>query len=254
MWPGHPFTPLAQRRVPLAITVSLGVLGALMLASLAQAQHFPMTLELSSGEVADFGVVHVDVDEEGGLLFEVEIDPSVVGERASLHHLYFNLEPPVDRMRIETLDTETRRPFRIHRSRRRLARSGARFDWKVDLGRHRPHKHSRRRPYSRDEAGMQQARFRISADRPLSLEDLLPLSTTRSGEVVQMALKLHAAGSPAGHRRYVGGVWEPPVVDPSSQTPQDPGLPDTSSLPPAPPGCRWLIDLLGGADPVLTCG
>jgi len=237
----------------LATLLLVVCLGALLLSTAAQAQRFPMTLELTTGEVAEFGAVHVEADAEGGILFEVEIDPTVVGDRASLHHLYLNLEPALRRLRIETLDPDAHRPYRIHRSWRRLSRSGARFDWKVDLGVHR------RRDRGERGVGRHHASFRISAGVPLAVEDLLPISMTRQGEVVQMALKLHKARTSGGHVRYVGGTWEPPIVEPPAEEPPaelppSTDLPDPDSLPPAPEGCRWVVDLFGGGDPVLTCG
>jgi hypothetical protein len=92
------------------------------------------------------------------------------------------------------------------------------------------------------------------ADVPLGVEDLLPISMTKSGESVQMAVKMRRARIDGRRLRYVGGVYEPTVEEPPvDETPTN-EPPDPGDLPPAPDGCRWQVDLFGNADPVLVCG
>ena len=76
---------------PFSILVILAMLTAVTLP--AMAEEFPLQVELSTGNVADFGTVTVTED-SGGLLFEVHVNSAVAGSRADLHRLYFNLHQP----------------------------------------------------------------------------------------------------------------------------------------------------------------
>ncbi len=96
------------------------------------AEEFPLRVELSTGKMADFGTVNVEQD-GGGLLFNVQINTAVVGNRADLHRLYFNLHEPTTNLTVETLDGAAH-PYSLRRGRRTLGGAGAFFDWSVDFG------------------------------------------------------------------------------------------------------------------------
>ncbi len=194
------------------LAVACALSAGLMAAGAATAQTFPLTLELQTGQVDDFGVVHVAADIDGALVFDVEIDPDRVGVDASLRRLFFNLLPEPSALDIESLDDEQPHRLVVRESNRKLARSGARFDWRVDFV----------PPKRKGSAGRAQAdafrrvRFRILADSPLVVEDLLPLSVTRDGEPLQMVVDLKRGRTPDGgdRVRWVGGVYEAPSEPP----------------------------------------
>jgi hypothetical protein len=188
-----------------------GIVVGLLAAGLAKAQSFPLVHELQTGQTDEFGVIHVEVDGEGALVFDVELNADRVGEKASIRRLFFNLLPETSDLWIESLDDEIPERLVVRPARRKLARSGARLDWRVDL---LPPKKSRRgAPDS-----FQHVRFRIFADAPLTVEDLLPVSMTRDGDPVQMVVTMKRGRTPEGDRvRWVGGVYEmaeePPILN-----------------------------------------
>ena len=225
------------------------------------AETFLLDTELKTGAVDDFVLVHVEADGDGALVFDVEMDPERVGARASVRRLYFNLLPETSGLWIESLgEGEESCRLRVKRMKRKLGRSGTRLDWRVDVRRKRGHGRWKHRRVRCRPAHL---RFRIFADAPLEVDDLLPVSVTRGGEAVQMVARLKRARGEDGRRvRLVGGVYEPTldppvdvVPDPDVPAPPQGGVdpPSDGELPPPPPGCRWLIDLFGGGEPRLSC-
>ena len=196
-----------------------GVLGGLVLglfaAGLAAAQSFSLTQELQTGLVDEFGVVHVEADEDGALVFDVMMDPARVGPNASIRRLFFNLLPETSDLWIEPVVDDADVRLVVRKAHRKLARSGARLDWRVDV--HLPANRARRNPDPSPAEAGHHVRFRILADLPLVAEDLLPVSLTREGTPVQMVATLQRSRTPAGERvRWVAGTYAPP------QDPEDP--------------------------------
>lgn len=193
-----------------SLSVVVGLVLTLLTVGIAHAQTFPLTMELQIGQLDDFGVVHVEADADGALVFEVEMHQDRVGDPASIRRLFFNLLPETTGVWVEPLDEseDTVERLVVRRANRKLARSGARLDWRLDF-------HAAKTPGENGSAALQFVRFRLFADAPLTVEDLLPVSLTRSGEPVQMVVTLQRGRTPEGDRvRWAAGVYEPPSEPP----------------------------------------
>jgi hypothetical protein len=180
--------------------------------------------------------VQVEEDGSGGLAFELSIDPEVLGHRAHLHALYFNLDGDPTGLQVVTEDqVNLRYLLRPGRG----AALGARFDRVISFRRDRGR---------RSNGTLQTVHFTLLADTPLSTGDLLPLSFTTRGDAVHMAARIKRTRTGRCRRTMVvGGVLEP---DPEPQPDQEP--PPTPDPDDIPIGCQIIIDLLTG-EPVLVC-
>jgi hypothetical protein len=212
------------------------------------AEEFPLRVELRSGKTADFGSVSV-VNDDGGLLFEVSVNSAVVGHRADLHRLYFNLHEPTTNLTIETLDT-VRKDYSLRRGRRAIGSAGAYFDWSVDF------ESGRKAKKGKGNDMLRHASFRILAgDEPLDVTDIMHMSASRANVNVQIAAHLRKASINGEQIRTVGGFFEagsdtsdaPPPVD-DVPPPADDGLPAADE------GCTWVIDIFTGEPLYQTCG
>ena len=216
----------------------------------ARAAELPLGVELHRGVVADYGSVWVDEDPDGGLSFEIVLKPQVLGKRAELRQLYFNLDGEFTGLAVVEAMPETARHW-LHRGRGWLRAAGARFDLGVAFWTPPSWlKRSWRRGRLRMPPPLQEIRFRLVADQVLSLEDLLPMSIGRKGEPVQVAVRVRNAalrGRPCSV--VVGGLFlpEPEAEEEDEEPTQPPGDPGG-----VPPGCELLIDLITG-EPVLVC-
>ena len=229
-----PFINATARTIPNVLCALLFVLAT---GSTAMAADFPLTSELRHGAENDYGFVHVEEDGAGGLIFHAEIDPEILGSRAHLRKLYFNLDNDVEGLELLTHDPVPRRyRLRSHGS----SRHHDLFDVSVYFGRDRGR---------RSNGTLQEVNFSLVADGPLSVSDLLPLSFTRRGRALHMATHVMRAGHRRhGHTLFLGGVYEPePEPDPEPEPEPDPD-PDLE----VPPGCELVIDLLTG-EPRVVC-
>ncbi|MCB9725285.1 MAG: hypothetical protein H6748_14635 [Spirochaetaceae bacterium] len=244
--------------------------GLLSWTGLAAAAEFPLDVELRTARTAAFGSVVVEAETDGSLLFEVRVDPAVVGDRADLDALHFNLAEDVEGLTLETLDA-VRRPYRLEPVTPRWGArgaDGARFDWRVDLDDRRSGRWMRRRGrhhpahHGLVDERLQTVHFRLRADRPLDLEDLLPVSMTHSGVTVHMAARLDHGVFEDERLCAIAGALDPaslPAPEPEPEPtpeppPPDDTVPNPGDVPPAPPGCTWVIDLFTGQPTVLECG
>ena len=217
--------PLRSRGVrrPGSAAVELVLLFALLWPCLGSAQSFPLTKELKRGDMDDYGVVFVEEDADGALVFDVAMDPEAVGEVATVRRLFFNLDLETSGLWIESLDEANAWRLRVRPARRTLGHTGLRFDWRVDFV---PMKGTGRGGDSRRDGGRMHARFRIFADAPLVVDDLMPSSIDRDGEGFQMVMDMKRGRSPEGDPvHWVGGVFEPgppPGNDPPVEPPVEP--------------------------------
>jgi len=203
--------------------------------SMATAADFPFTVELRHGEVDDYGLVYVEEDGAGGLIFSVELDPEILGPRAHLRNLHFNLDSDLEGLEVLTHDPVARR-YRLRRH--GGFKHGTPFDVSISFGRD----HGRR-----SNGTLQEVSFSLVADGPLSVEDLLPLSFTRRGQVLHMAARvMRASHKRHGRTVFLGAIYEPDP-DPGSELEPEPG-PELE----VPPGCEVLVNLLTN-EPVIVC-
>jgi hypothetical protein len=196
---------------------------------LATAADFPLTVDLRHAEVDDYGLVHVEEDGAGGLIFSVELDPEILGPRAHLRDLHFNLDGDLTGLEVLTHDPVPRR-YRLRRH--GGFRHGTLFDVSISFGSDRGR---------RSNGTLQEVSFSLVADDPLSVDDLLPMSFTRRGEALHMAASvMRASHKRHGYTVFLGAVYEPePEPEPELE-------------PEVPPGCELVLDLLT-REPVIVC-
>ena len=195
------------------LAIAFALLFGLSASGLAAAQTFPLTLELQTGQVDEFGVVRVEPDDQGALVFEVELDPTRVGADASVRRLFFNLLPETTGVWIEPLGEDDASRFVVRAARRKIGRSGVRLDWRIDF--HPPRERSRAGRSGEQDEDPGPVRFRMFADTALAIEDLLPVSLTRDGDPVQVVVDTKRGRGPDGDRvLWVGGTYQPPEEPP----------------------------------------
>jgi hypothetical protein len=199
--------------IPLTANRTLRVIAALLLIGWpAAAAEFPLTLELDTGITQDFGTVWVEENGEGGLDFELSLDPNVLGSEADLHRLYFNLADGFSGLAVQSHDAVAT-PYRLRhydlkKKQKRHGIAGAKFDFVVGFG---------NGAGERGNGVLQEASFTLLANETLLVEEQFPLSRTAEGIMVQMAV--HVQGSAYSG---VGGVLEP-EPDPGEEPGPDPG-------------------------------
>ncbi|MBW2496703.1 MAG: hypothetical protein JRF61_05465 [Deltaproteobacteria bacterium] len=184
-----------HRRAPVAALVA----ACLVAASVAFSADYPLRSALDDSVVADFGVVRVDEDGQGGLLFTVWLNPDTLGRSVDLHRLYFNLEGPLVGLSGVTED-EYRTPYEIIKRPPVAGGGGIEFDVAIDFGKGAGKKGN---------GVLQQATFHVHTARPLSLEDVGEESATAGGSLFGVAV--HVQGSDLSS---VVGVFEPPPPSP----------------------------------------
>ncbi len=200
---------------------------ALALAMPASASEFHLFTDLRSGEEDHFATAMVEEDGAGGLVFEITLDELLFPEHAHIKRLFFNLETDATGLALHSTDP-VRRPYKLRDRRHRHRR----FDFTVGFGRI----HGRR-----GNGELKTVSFTLSADQPLSIDDLLVPTTTRRGHEVHLAVKVWEGHKRSRHRRpfywprFFGGMMqapepeeEPPIV---VEEPPDSPDPDPADCP-----------------------
>jgi hypothetical protein len=179
-------------------------LPALALAALAAAPAsaltFTLDTEFDDGLTGPFATVTVN-ESGGGLDFEISIAGSPLGADADLHVLYFNLGgDPTDLTLSSTQVVST--PFTLAVDPPVAGGAGSSFDYAVRFG------NGGGPPGN---GVLQTASFRITADQPLTLASLSPLSETSQGIPANVALHVQGTALIAGaSSETVGGVVPEP--------------------------------------------
>lgn len=224
---------------PILRLSSLSLLLAGLWAGAGAADEFPLDVELRSGAVADYGSVFVEEQPDGSLFFEAVLNTQVLGRRASLNRLNFNLDGSYTGLRVVDVDPPNVRPSLMTRGGWLLA-DGARFDLALAFGRSVPWLlHHFRLLRRAGPSWLQEVRFVLVADQALSVDDLHPLSLSRSGQVAQVAARVSHTRMPGARRTlFVGGV--------RLMEPEPPPPPDDNG------DCEEVIDLITG-EIILIC-
>ncbi len=172
---------------------------------------FPLTVEFDDGVTGEFGTVMV-TESGGDLVFEVMLNPLVLGFEADLHRLYFNLDGSFTGLGVITGDPVATL-YVLLTDPRVAGGAGSTFDFGVSFGRGGGPKGN---------GTLQMVSFTLFADQALSVDDLAPISSTAAGIPVNMAVHVQETSFLEGvTSETVGGLMGEDVPDeePSSGEP-----------------------------------
>jgi hypothetical protein len=172
-----------------------------LLALASSAADYSLRDALDGSAVGDFGLVSVEEDGRGGLVFAVSLNPDNLGRSADLHRLYFNLGGSLEGISGVTEDAY-RTPYEIIKHPPVAGGAGIDFDVAIDFGKGAGKKGN---------GVLQRATFHVRAARALSLDDFGDESSTARGSA--FAVAAHIQGSEISS---VGGV----LVAPASPEPE----------------------------------
>ena len=141
----------------------------------ASALSFGFEVELDGPTGGNFATLSI-TEHDGALDFEIALAiDSDLGDEADLHAFYFNLIGDFGALEIESTDPHhPKSPYTLRSEPSVLGGAGSSFDYGVLFG---------NGAGPRGNGTLQYASFTISADQPLSIEDLFELSTAQGGEV-----------------------------------------------------------------------
>jgi hypothetical protein len=166
----------------------------------ASALTFTLDTEFDDGLTGAFATVTVN-ESGGGLDFEVSVAGSPLGPDADLHILYFNLAGDPTNVTLSSTQV-VNTPFTLAVDPPVAGGAGSSFGYGVNFG---------------NGAGppgngvLQTASFRITADQPLTLASLSPLSQTSQGILANVALHVQGTALVSGATsETVGGVVPEP--------------------------------------------
>jgi len=165
---------------------------------------FDLEVEFDTGQIGSY--VHVTIEEDlGALDFSIELGDTL-GDEADLHELYFNLLGSFTGVAIST-DDDPATPYALSSGPPILGGAGSDFDYGVNFG---------------NGAGasgnglLTAASFRLTADQPLSISDLLE-SSFASGGSIEAQLAAHVQGTDlfvGTGSETVGGIVPEPATGP----------------------------------------
>jgi len=168
----------------------------------ASAIGFYLEVEFDTGQIGNF--VHVTIEEDlGALDLRIELGDAL-GDEADLHEFYFNLLGSFTGVAISTDDAPAT-PYALSSDPPILGGAGSDFDYGVNFG---------------DGAGgtgngvLAAATFRLTADQPLSISDLLE-SSFASGGSIESQFAAHVQGTElfvGADSETVGGVVPEPAT------------------------------------------
>jgi hypothetical protein len=196
-------SPIAHRRCRSALWGALLASLALALgAGTASAVAFDLEVEFDTGAIGSFA--HVTIEEDAGALdFSIELGPAL-GDEADLHEFYFNLLGSFTGVAISTDDTPAT-PYTLSAAPPILGGAGSDFDYGVNFGN------------GAGDSGngvLSAATFRLTADQPLSIADLLE-SSFASGGSIESQFAAHVQGTElfvGADSETVGGIVPEPAT------------------------------------------
>jgi hypothetical protein len=216
---------------------------------------FSLDVELFRGTQAEFGDVVAEEDGAGGIHMVVSLDPTVTGPRASVHHVLVSMGMgglPAG-LSVVPDDPDGMRMI-VHPQRRPWLTMGAEFGAIVSMEpRHdcRHHRHHGHHPCS---AGpVQEVGFTLMADEPMSLGDVLGMTSTRNGVVTQIGVVAFGLDLGRHHRKpaLLGGLFQADPVD-DGTVDDGTGTGGTGDGQ-VPPGCIGVRDPATGEIIALDC-
>ena len=197
-------------------------LGAILIALCAAVVLVPTTASadfllrdaINGRMTADFGVVRVAEDGEGGLSIYISLNTEVLGERADLHQLYFNIVGDPGQLSGVTSD-DYATPYEILVNPATKGGMASKFDFAIDFGAGSSAKGNGR---------LQEASFHIASDsRALVIDDLLEESMTRkpSGLSMHVAAHIQGSGIPTVVGSWVSSTPPPASSEPPEEDPDE---------------------------------
>ena len=227
---------------------------------------FDLGLDLYSGDEGAFGTVVVTEDGDGGLHFQLSLDPNVVGERATMRRLFLAMGDMREALRAIPDDRDAVKML-AHRQHYSWHTLGAEFGVIPNIRaasiemkpRYEHRKHERRwrkhRRFWRPEA-LQDVGFTLVAREPLALADVLGMTATWQGEGMQIGLQVRHAKLGRHHRSpaMLAGLFEADAPPAPAPTPPGgggssgggSGGPTTTPGTVVPPGCFGELDPVTG--------
>jgi hypothetical protein len=178
----------------------LAAIGALAIqAAPASALSITLNVEFDDGTIGPHATVTI-TESGGGLDFEVSLAGTDLGAGSDLHEFYFNLAGDPANIQL-TSSQVVNTPFALLSEPSVAGGAGSSFEYGVDFG---------------DGGGppgngvLKSASFRVTADQPLTLASLAPLSETSAGIEVHFALHVQGTSAPFSTSETVGGVIPEP--------------------------------------------
>ena len=147
----------------------VAALGAVSLyAAPVAAIPFALDVEFDDGTVGNYGTVDVTEVVGGDLLFQIALNPAVLGGDADLHEFYFNLPSAITGVSISSTDVVTT-PYELTADPSVSGGAGSSFEYGVNFGNGAGPKGNE---------VLQNASFLLAADSDLAIADLLISSST----------------------------------------------------------------------------
>jgi len=163
---------------------------------------FDLEVEFDTGQIGSYA--HVTIEEDlGALDFSIELG-NALGDEADLHELYFNLSGSFTGVAIST-DDAPGTPYALSSGPAVLGGAGSDFDYGVNFG---------NGAGASGNGVLAAASFRLTADQPLSIADLLE-SSFASGGSIEAQLAAHVQGTDlfvGADSETVGGIVPEPAT------------------------------------------
>ena len=176
---------VATRFCGSARTWVLGValLGWLLGAPAAHATTFALDVEFDDGTVGNYGSVEVTEETGGDLLFQITLNPVVLGDDADLHEFYFNLPGAITGVSITSTDV-VNTDYELEADPSVAGGAGSSFAYGVNFG---------NGAGANGNGVLQSATFLLAAGSDLAIADLLISSST--SQDVEVFFAAHVQGT-----------------------------------------------------------
>jgi hypothetical protein len=195
---------VAIRSVGFARTsvLALALVGLLLGAKTAHATSFALDAEFDNGTVGTFGTVDVTEETGGDLLFQITLNPAVLGAGADLNEFYFNLPSAITGASISSTDAVST-PYELSVDPSVKGGAGSSFAYGVNFG---------NGAGANGNGVLQSASFLLAADSDLAISDLLISSSTSGGVVVFFAAHVQGTTFTNQDSETVGSSVPEPAV------------------------------------------
>jgi len=182
--------------------LALAVVGWLVGANAAHATSFALDAEFDNGTVGNFGTVDVTAQAGGDLLFQITLNPAVLGAGADLHEFYFNLPSAITGASITSTDV-VNTSYSLAANPPVAGGAGSSFAYGVNFG---------NGAGANGNGVLQSASFLLAADSDLAISDLLISSSTSGGVVVFFAAHVQGTTFTNQDSETVGSSVPEPAV------------------------------------------
>lgn len=153
--------------------------------------------------IQSYGTVDVIGNGGGDLDFKIYADTSTLGPNADIHEFYFNLTNSFTGLSIYDTNANPSYPYTLIGNPSVAGGAGASFDWGVNFG---------NGGGASGNGILQYAEFTLSANDPLSVDNLLEYSNPNNTPPVNMAVHFQGTSTPEGSETVGGAVPEPATI------------------------------------------